>query len=361
MKQNNSALYSALSFLLIALLMLSILGVIMRYTNGGTTDFALFYVAHDGQNIMTDTTVSLNDGETATFVPKYAADDIMHSVGQETEKKGYNVKIVPNITKETSFTYRVDDNKYRFEKLADTDFSSAFNLKKEEKTFSVKIDEFTVKKLLSAWHEDKTVTIPENFDHKQTYFNMIVSSYDEKSNIVIGLQSSGLISFMLDGAEYQAERGATFENWIKSNDCPLSVQNSLIVDGTTYPIYLDKVDGACVSFISSVESGKSYYAVTHLNTISISAFGKEIPSFTIRVPFHMTWGEFVESDYNAKGSASRFYIYSGVFGKAVHYTTFYNGKTFVFEVRNNGVQYSYDYIYTNEGRYVLKSVSERNV
>lgn len=92
MKQNNSALYSVLSFLLIAVLMLSVVGVIMRYTNGGTTDFALFYVAHDGQSIMTDTTITLSDGETATFAPKYAADDIMHSIGQGTEKKGYNVK-----------------------------------------------------------------------------------------------------------------------------------------------------------------------------------------------------------------------------------------------------------------------------
>ena len=62
MKQNNSALYSVLSFLLIAVLMLSVVGVIMRYTNGGTTDFALFYVAHDGQSIMTDTTIMLKIG-----------------------------------------------------------------------------------------------------------------------------------------------------------------------------------------------------------------------------------------------------------------------------------------------------------
>lgn len=335
MKQNNSALYSVLSFLLIAVLMLSVVGVIMRYTNGGTTDFALFYVAHDGQSIMTDTAIQLSDGETATFAPKYAADDIMHSVGQNSEKKGYNVKIVPNITKETSFTYCVGDNKYRFEKLADTDFSSAFNLKKEEKVFSIKVDEFTVKKLLSTQYENKTVTMPENFDNKKPYFNIVVSSFDEKNIIVIGLQDSGLISFTLDGTEYSAKRGTTLKDLSDLDNYPIQIKKVLprgqffvVSNGFEYPIYSELTDGEIITEYSSLSSvkGQKYYAVTHLNSVTISS--ERIPPIVFKLPLFMSWAEFVNSDFNFKGSAYRFYLYD----KNVRYTTSYLGQMYTFEL-----------------------------
>lgn len=291
MKQNNSALYSALSFLLIAVLMLSVVGVIMRYTNGGTTDFALFYVAHDGQNIMTDTTVSLNDGETTTFAPRYSADDIMSAVGQETKTKGYNVKIVPNITKETSFTYRVGDNKYRFEKLADTDFSSAFNLKKEEKSFSVKVDEFTVKELLSVQHENKPVILPENFDYKQSYFNLIISSYDEKSSVVLGLKPVPLV-FTIDGQKFQAERGMTYGEWKKSCFCEYKLPDGerLEINGATYNLYDQQIDGEIVEDETSLTENGAYFAEN-------ACFKFIIDGSEYLAKWETTYGEWQKSNY----------------------------------------------------------------
>ena len=335
MKQNNSALYSVLSFLLIAVLMLSVVGVIMRYTNGGTTDFALFYVAHDGQSIMTDTTITLSDGETATFAPKYAADDIMHSIGQGTEKKGYNVKIVPNITKETSFTYQVGDNKHRFEKLADTDFSSAFNLKKEEKVFSIKVDEFTVQNLLSTQYENKTVIMPENFDNKKPYFNIVVSSFDEKNVIVISLQDSGLISFTLDGTEYSAKRGTTLKDLSDLDNYPIQIKKILprgqffvVSNGFEYPVYANLTDGEIITEYSSLSSvkGQKYYAVTHLNSVTISS--ERIPPIVFKLPLFMSWAEFVNSDFNLKDSAYRFYLSN----ENVYYTTSYLGSMYTFKL-----------------------------
>ena len=265
MKRNGSKLYSILSILLIVAVLLSVVGVIMRYTNNGSTDFALFYVAYDGQDIMTDTTVSLNDGETATFVPKYSADDIMHAVGQTTETKDYNVKILPNITKETSFTYQVGDSNYRFAKLADTDFSEAFHLKKEEKAFSIKVDEFTIENVLSVQHENKPVTLPENFDYKQSYFNLIISSYDEKNSVVLGLKPAPFV-FMIDGQEFQAERGMTYGEWKKSNYCSFDLLNDgrLQINGFAYDLYDNQKDGTALTNDIKLEKGCEYFAANAL-------------------------------------------------------------------------------------------------
>lgn len=355
MKQNNSALYSALSFLLIAVLMLSVVGVIMRYTNGGTTDFALFYVAHDGQNIMTDTTVSLNDGETATFVPKYAADDIMHSVGQNSEKKGYNVKIVPNITKETSFTYQVGDNKYRFEKLADADFSEAFHLKKEEKAFSIQVDEFTVQNLLSSQYENKTVTMPDDFYGDQIYFNLIISSYDEKNNIVIGLKSPE-ITFSFDGKKYSAPRETTLNGWAKSSDCDLTiVEDCVVIDGLKYPIVSDKT----VSGKDLLNNLACYESYSHGYYIHFSSFPTPFFPYSFSVRLYKSWREVV-----SLGNFSDFYISDGlVCGK--QFSADYcsdehpGGGYLIFVVQYNGVDISPDdYVYTEKMKDSFYSIRE---
>lgn len=353
MKQNNSALYSALSFLLIALLMLSVVGVIMRYTNGGTTDFALFYVAHDGQNIMTDTTVSLNDGETATFAPRYSADDIMSAVGQETKTKGYNVKIVPNITKETSFTYRVGDNKYRFEKLADTDFSSAFNLKKEEKSFSVKVDEFTVQNLLSAQYENKMVTMPDDFYGDQIYFNLIISSYDEKNNLVIGLKSPE-ITFSFDGKKYSAPREATLNGWAKSKDCDLTIiEDCVVVDGLKYPI------NGGISGKNLIKNNYVYRSYTYEYYIRFSSFPTSFLAYSNSVRLYQSWREIA-----TLGIFSDFYISNGlVYGK--QFSAYYCsdehplGGYLIFVVQYNGVDISPDdYVYTEKMEDSFYSIRE---
>lgn len=102
----------------------------------------------------------------------------------------------------------------------------------------------------------------------------------------------------------------------------------MVINGFEYPIYSELTDGEIITKYSSLNSvkGQKYYAVTHLNSVTI--LSERIPHIVFKLPLFMSWAEFVNSDFNLKESAYRFYIYD----KNVRYTTSYLGRMYTFEL-----------------------------
>lgn len=316
MRKLNS-LVQIITVILLLSLVCGIAAVLLKYTNGGTTDLAVFYVKINGEEILSDTVIGLKNGETYTFEPSYLADKYFSAVQKKDYKyQGFNVTIKPNITVNTKFDYTIGGNKYRFEKLAEKDFCEVFGLKRDDTSFVLKTDKFSVADFISTKHSGQAVTLPANFNENQAYFNLIISSYDEKNKIVIGLKEDKTITFSIDGKPYTTKKGITFGEWFAEEDCPFDFNDGQInVEDKMYYVYDREKDGIVINPNEILIDKHFYYAVKALSKFTVG--GKEFYSLQ-----NMTWESWINSSYNT----GDFGLVNGVvahyengIGKAIYY------------------------------------------
>lgn len=160
-------------YVLVALLLVALIGLIYKFTNGFNEDFKTFYVEYDGKQILTtDSKLTLNTNGDSTFHVKYTFDN------DKSEPKDYTVKIVPNVT--CDFDYTVDGEKYLFSKTGE--LTSAFALKKEQSQFTLTIPkDYDLQQVLQAVNGGKETVIPEDAEIMNPYpYRLVVSSYNDK-------------------------------------------------------------------------------------------------------------------------------------------------------------------------------------
>lgn len=304
MGKNFLTMIEAIVCVLILALVGGIIAFVWKFSDGGTTDLATFYVECDGEYIINSATVPLKPNEKKTFYPRYVAEEVSSWFGgskknnsDEKANKGYSVKIQPNITTETKFEYRVGKETYRFEKLKDKDFCNAFGFKKGENSFTLQIGDFSIADFIATQHDGKEVVLPDIFDETKVYFNLIVSSYDEKTNVIIGLAENKTINFTIDGKSYRAERDMTLADWAASDLCTLDIKDGkLIAEGKEYAIFTKSQVGAMLTSSTKLQEAYEYFSRDYLYRIYFARKG--VPN-VMYAKQNMTWKEWVESDYNA--------------------------------------------------------------
>ena len=132
MQSKGQTAAKVIGVILVLALLAGIVAVIYRFTNGFNEDFKTFYVEYDGEQILTaDSKLHLVEGQMHRFDVKYTFD------AGNSEPKDYNVKVVPNATRDFDFT--VDGERYLYSK--ENDLTSAFGLNKQDTYFELVLPE----------------------------------------------------------------------------------------------------------------------------------------------------------------------------------------------------------------------------
>lgn len=161
-----------IGIILVLLLLAGLVAIIYRFTNGFNEDFKTFYVEYGGEQILTtESEMHLTSGNTYRFGVKYTFDT------ENTEPKGYNVKVVPNAQRDFDFT--VDGERYLYSKQGD--MTAAFGLKKSDTYFELSLPEdFSLEYALQSCYPGKEVVVPEEAADANAYpYMLVVSSYND--------------------------------------------------------------------------------------------------------------------------------------------------------------------------------------
>ena len=176
-----------LTYIITAALVLGVIGFLAHFTNGFTGELTTFYITHNGEDIMSDkpyyefTFNSENKVEV-----KYTFDKLMGE-----RKLGYNVQIVPYISKQTDFEYKVGEKYYKYKDVED--LTEYFEIYKEDNYFTVRQSK-DLPEILSKMHGAEATDVPNAVGGSNTYFTLIVSSEDGAAEIKVNFT---LIEFSL--------------------------------------------------------------------------------------------------------------------------------------------------------------------
>ena len=176
-----------LAYVGIVLVLIVLVGVAARFTNGFTDDFKTFYVKVEDKEIMSGS----GGYEITRERPLHAEVKYTFSFATD-ENKGYNVKIVPNAAdKSRDFSFTVNGENRQFQ--AETDLTDGFQIEKSESTFKVTPKGENLTDVLQAIYPGlDTARIEEKAYNDM--FALVVSSYNEKSSVTIYFTLSSKVS-----------------------------------------------------------------------------------------------------------------------------------------------------------------------
>ena len=189
MQSKGQTAAKVIGVILVLALLAGIVAVIYRFTNGFNEDFKTFYVEYDGKQILTaNSKLPLVSGNTHRFDVKYTFDT------GSSEPKDYNVKVVPNATRDFDFT--VDGERYLYSK--ENDLTAAFGLNKQDTYFElVLLEDFSLQYALQCCYPGQEVVVPDEAESGNTYpYTLVVSSYNEsvvyRIDLSVGAEVTGV-------------------------------------------------------------------------------------------------------------------------------------------------------------------------
>ena len=175
-----------ITYILLVLAIITVIGVVAHFTNGFTSDFKTFYVTVDGKDVMT------SSGGYKVTVEKPLQVDVKYTFDafNKNETKDYSVKIIPNKIENSDFTYTVDGESKSFQ--SETDLTSAFEIDKGEKSFTVKPKGKSLTEVLTAFYGTE-VTDCENKGYTDM-FTIIVTSYNGEASVKLNFTVAGKVT-----------------------------------------------------------------------------------------------------------------------------------------------------------------------
>ena len=163
-------------YALIILALIGILGFIIYFTGGFTTDFTGFYAVVDGEDVLsTGSNFQTSHDDSMHVDVKYVF------ASPNDEAKGYSVKVVPNPIKDKDFDFRLNGDLYSFQ--AENDLTAGFEIKQEETSFTL-TPKGDLTAILSAVYPGYTVSECEDKAY-ENMFTLIVTSYNGEAEVRI--------------------------------------------------------------------------------------------------------------------------------------------------------------------------------
>lgn len=171
------------------LILVAVVGLVYRFTNGFNEDFKTFYIEQDGKQILSSSsTMSFKADTTYRFDVKYTFDT------EQSEPKDYSVKVIPNVGRDFDFT--VDGERYLYSKQGE--LSAAFALNKQDTYFEISTKtEMSLQNVLQSCYPGKEVIVPKEAEESNTYpYTLVVASYNEsvvyKIDFCVGVKVTGV-------------------------------------------------------------------------------------------------------------------------------------------------------------------------
>lgn len=175
-----------LSYALLSLLVVGLIGFVAYFTNGFKSDFKTFYINVDGKDIMElDGGYKVSKGKPLEVKVKY-----VFSAGSN-QKKEYSVKVVPNIIDGRDFTFSDEKEEKSFQSVEE--ITSGFDIKKTENGFTVSPKGNTVEEVLKSVYPNGKF---DNVNEKgyENMFTLVVTSYDGKASVKLNFSLSSKVS-----------------------------------------------------------------------------------------------------------------------------------------------------------------------
>lgn len=171
-KSNN--LSKTLTYIVIFLLLIAVIGTVAYFTQGFKSDFSTFYITYNNKDIMDKAQYALPSGEHRF--------DIKYTLGfLQSDTKQYSVKVVPS---GKAFDFAVDGVLKLY--TAEKDLTPAFDIELYEDYFTLKIpDNISMTKILQRVYPDSEVSIVSEIDPEEMYFVLCISSYNNTSTVYI--------------------------------------------------------------------------------------------------------------------------------------------------------------------------------
>ena len=161
-------------YALIILALIGVLGFIIYFTGGFTTDFTGFYVTVDGEDVLsTGSDFRVKEDDPLKVEVKYVF------ASPNDEAKGYTVKVVPNAIEGKDFDFTLDGDQYAFQ--SEKDLTAGFVILRSEESFTI-APKGDLTDILSAVYPDGAV---EDCTDKayENMFTLVVTSYNGEAEI----------------------------------------------------------------------------------------------------------------------------------------------------------------------------------
>ncbi len=174
-----------ITYILIVLAAVGIIGVIARFTGGFTTDFKTFYLTVNGTDVMTTSggyVITPNDPLTVDVKYTFASG--------EDEAQGYTVKVVPNQVKNEDFDFTLNGDVYSFQ--AEKDLTAGFDIEYGDNSFIIK-SKGNLTDTLKAVYPSYEVGDCEDKGYKDM-FTLVVTSYNGKSSVMLNFTVASKVS-----------------------------------------------------------------------------------------------------------------------------------------------------------------------
>lgn len=192
-KSTSKTVGKIITYILIMLTVVAIIGVIARFTGGFTSDFKTVYISVDGKDVMTSSGgYKLSSTEPITV-------DVKYTFSSNTDKEqGYSVKVIPHVVENEDFDFTLNDDVYSFQ--AEKDLTKGFDIDYGATSFTIKPKGGLTATMQSVYPsyvvgdcEDKAYS---------DMFTLVVTSYNGESSVYLHFTiETGVTSIILDQSE----------------------------------------------------------------------------------------------------------------------------------------------------------------
>lgn len=176
-----------ISYIVLLLAVVAVVGVFAKFTDGFTGDFKTFYVSVEGNDVLTSAGGYTVTEETPLEV------NVKYVFGALTkdEPKGYTVKIAPNKTDESkNFPFTAGGEVCTY--YGTEDLTSGFIIEKGETSFTVLPKGGTMTEVLSAVY-NRPVSDCENFGYGDM-FTAIITSFNGEASVKLHFSLAGKVT-----------------------------------------------------------------------------------------------------------------------------------------------------------------------